>query len=129
MAASPDGIVLEGATQSGTIKIKCPFSCRKLTVQDGCRELKSFFCELVNNEVRLKRNHQYYQGAMALAKVQWCDCIVWTMNDMTVERVEVFWEDCQSRLKSIYMNYILPEFIYPKHHLSNLAINQYPVPP
>ena len=40
--------------------------------------------------IQLKRNHHYFyqiQGAMAIAEVEWCDFIVWTPNDMTVERI------------------------------------------
>ena len=46
LAASPDGIVTSDNGKSiGTIEIKCPYSCRSMSVGDGCRSFKSFPCE------------------------------------------------------------------------------------
>ena len=58
LAASPDGIVT--SDNGGTIEIKCPYSCRSLSVRDSCRSLKSFPCEIVDDQIRLKTNHSYY---------------------------------------------------------------------
>jgi hypothetical protein len=120
LGASPDGLVTnEGGEKCGIIEIKCPYSCRKMSsLLDGCQKLKTLFCEEVNGEVHVKRTHNFYyqvQGAMALAKVEWCDFIVWTPNDMTVERISFsksFWDSCYTKLKSVYLSCILPEIIY-----------------
>ena len=131
LAASPEGVVLnkENATICGTIEIKCPYSCRNISVCEACTN-KSFFCEIENNDICLKRSHYYYyqvQGAMAILKVSWCDFIVWTTKDMTVERIlfdQSFWSSCFTNLRNIYISSLLPEIIYPRHHLS-LDILQY----
>ena len=64
----------------------------------------------------------YYQvqGAMAIVVIEWCDFIVWTVNDMTVERIpfnRTFWDTCYINLQSIYLSSILPEIIYPRINL------------
>ena len=126
LASSPDGVVFdsEGDTLIGIIEIKCPYSCRGNTVRDGCKNLKSFFCQLnESNLVVLKRNHQYYfqvQGAMAITGAQWCDFIVWTPKECTIERIAFdpkFWESTYAYLRNVYYCYILPELIYPRLHL------------
>ena len=132
-AASPDGIVLSDGKMIGTIEIKCPYTCRDMSVRNGCKNVKSFFCELVDDRIRLKINHQYYyqvQGAMAVAGVEWCDFIVWTNVDMHKERISFnlsFWNSCYSKLQTIYSSYILPEIIYPRLP-SNLDIIAYSFP-
>ena len=49
LAASPDGMVLGvDGEKCGLIEIKCPYSCRNLTVLEACcsQQVKSFCCEL-----------------------------------------------------------------------------------
>ena len=131
LAASPDGIVsATSGEREGLIEIKCPYSCRNMSVHDACSQVKSFCCEVINGEIHLKKQHQYYyqiQGAMAIVGVKWCDFVVWTTKDMFVERVsfnQSFWNMCYSKLKSVYLSFILPEIIYPRIPL-NLDIIQY----
>ena len=103
----------------GLIEIKGPYSCRNLTVLEACcsQQVKTFCCELVNDEIHLKRNHDYYcqiQGAMAITNMKWCDFIIWTKKYMNIERVKfdpAFWNTCYLKLKSIYSSHILPEII------------------
>ena len=134
LAASPDGVVTTDNVKSiGTIEIKCPYSARNMSVRDGCQSVKSFACEILDGQVRLKTSHPYYyqiQGAMAIAGVEWCDFIVWTTVDMHVERISfnlLFWNSCFSKLQSIYSSYILPEIIYPRIP-SDLDIIEYDFP-
>ena len=103
LAASPDSMVLGADCEKcGFIEIKCPYSCRTLTVLEACcsQQVKSFCCELVNDEIHLKRNHDYYyqiQGAMAITNIKWCNFIIWTTKDMNIERVKfnpAFWNTC-----------------------------------
>ena len=143
LAASPDGIVTmaESGVRCGLIEIKCPYSCRNMTVHEACSKVKSFCYENVNGNVKLKHNHQYYyqvQGAMAIVGVEWCDFIIWTVNDMTVERIpfnRTFWDTCYINLQSVYLSSILPEIIYPRINLDldilqyNAQISHYDVEP
>ena len=126
LAASPDGIVSSHAdVVSGVIEIKCPYSCRDMTVRDACTKMKSFYCQLdaESQTVSLKHSHHYYyqvQGSMAITGAQWCDFIVWTSKDCTIERIPFnikFWGFTYPYLKTIYHNYILPELVNPRINL------------
>ena len=73
-------------------------------------------CELVNGELKLKTNHHYYyqiQGQMAVCKRPWCDFVVWTMKDISIQRIEydyIFWETSMlPHINSFYVNGIIPE--------------------
>lgn len=52
-------------------------------------------------------NHQYYyqvQGDMGIVGVEWCDFIIWTTKDMTIERTyfdKTFRRKCLEKLKSV----------------------------
>uniref|UniRef100_A0A1X7VDB0 YqaJ viral recombinase domain-containing protein n=2 Tax=Amphimedon queenslandica TaxID=400682 RepID=A0A1X7VDB0_AMPQE len=60
LAASPDGILHNNENKCGLLDIKCPYSCRNLTVIEACNQVKAFSCEVVNNEIHLKKSHDYY---------------------------------------------------------------------
>ena len=121
LAASPDGVVSCDDIIVGLLEIKCPYSCRNMTVRDACSEVKSFYCQLDDeNCIHLKKDHHYYyqvQGAMGLTGAQWCDFVVWTPKECIIERIpydEKFWELTKQHLKQIYFSYILPELVYPR---------------
>ena len=48
LAASPDEIIFRDNENCGLLEIKCPYSCRSLTVLEACYQ--AFCCEDVNNE-------------------------------------------------------------------------------
>lgn len=124
MAASPDGVIENEQGIQGIIEIKCPYSCRNITINEACTSVKSFCCQLYDDSVTLKHNHNYYyqiQGSMAITGAQWCDFIVWSPKQCAVERIPfnpTFWLSTKLYLTSIYYNYILPELIYPRLPLS-----------
>ena len=84
LGASPDGVVFDASAHPrfGLLEVKCPnraFSLG-LTVREACRSLPLFCCELVNENVQLKRTHEYFfqiQGQTATCKSAWCDFVVW----------------------------------------------------
>ena len=121
LAASPDGVVSSaGGVACGIIEIKCPYACRNMSVIEACSKIKPFYCEIENGDIKLKKNHQYYyqvQGAMGIVGVEWCDFIIWTTKGMTIERIQfdkLFWTSCLTYLRSVYLEYVLPEIIYPR---------------
>uniref|UniRef100_A0A1X7V7Q7 YqaJ viral recombinase domain-containing protein n=1 Tax=Amphimedon queenslandica TaxID=400682 RepID=A0A1X7V7Q7_AMPQE len=89
LAASPDGIVSSvGEVNGGINEIKCPYTCRNLSVVEECSKIKPFHWEVVNGQVKLKRNHWYYcqvQGTMGIVCVERCDFVIWTTKGMTIE--------------------------------------------
>ena len=68
-----------------------------------------------NGEVTLKHSHKHFyqvQGQMALAKVQWCDFMIYTFKNHIVERIQFdyeFWDTAQTKLTEFYFSYILPK--------------------
>ena len=79
LGASPDGLVfdLSSASPYGLLEIKCPHQpfLNGQTVQEACSNT-DFCCRLVDEQVRLKHNHQYFyqvQGQLAVCNAQWCD--------------------------------------------------------
>ena len=56
LAASPDGSVYAEGETVGVVEINCPYACRNMSDRDGCRNIKSFCCELSEDEhVSLKK--------------------------------------------------------------------------
>ena len=101
-----------------------------MSVIEACSKIKPFYCEIENGDIKLKRNHQYYyqvQGAMGIVGVEWCDFIIWTTKGMTIERIQfdkLFWTSCLIYLRSVYLEYVLPEIISPRFP-NNLNIVNY----
>ena len=116
LACSPDGLVKCSHCQpcQGLLEIKCPSVHRQKTPEEACSD-KTFFCELVEGLVTLKRNHNFYyqvQGQLGASGKIWCDFVVWTMKGMSVERIvfdEAFWKSMVEKLHSFYVNAIVPE--------------------
>lgn len=101
--------------------MKCPSAHKGRTSEDACTD-KKFCCELVGNEVRLKRKHAYYyqvQGLLGVTGYKWCDFVVYTNHetpgcDMTVERIdfdEGFWTGMLPGLLYFYERAVVPELL------------------
>ncbi|KAG0432518.1 hypothetical protein HPB47_020769 [Ixodes persulcatus] len=87
VAASPDRIVTKDG-EEGILEVKCPSPKVGLTPLEACKQDKTFCCEEVGGEIRLKKRHAYYyqvQGQMAVTGHKWCDFVFWT-NNKTVAR-------------------------------------------
>ena len=67
--------------------------------------------------VTLKRSHQYFaqiQGQMAVTGRLWCDFCIYTEEGVHVERIrfcEAFWTRMLPKLKTLYMNSLLPALL------------------
>jgi len=85
-------------------------------------EKPSFCLQNKNNEIKLKRNHDYYhqiQAQLYCTQRQWCDFVVRTDADIHVERVyrDLLWEKKNlQKLQDFYFNALLPELACPRHH-------------
>ena len=90
LGASPDGLIFDQLTNSlGILEIKCPYSHRLCTVQEAAAS-SNFFASMVGSVVMLKRSEKYYfqvHGGMALARVHWCDFVIYTFKNYTIERI------------------------------------------
>lgn len=94
LAASPDGIVCNGA-EEGLLEVKCPSSKIKMTPEEACGD-KEFCSMLVDNVVTLKRDHSYYyqvQGQLGVTGYSWSDFVSFTncedsvAKNISVERI------------------------------------------
>lgn len=115
LGASPDALVIDPSEASvGLLEIKCPYTHRLCTVEEATGD-PHFCAEMCDGRVTLKHNHKHFyqvQGQMALAKVQWCDFMIYTFKNHTVERISFdceFWDTAQAKLTEFYFNFILPK--------------------
>ena len=112
LCASPDAVAIDPSESSvGLLEIKCPYTHQLSTVEEATSD-PNFFAEMHNGKVTLKHSHKHFyqvQGQMALAKVQWCDFIIYTFKNHTVERIQFdyeFWDTAQTKLTEFYFSYI-----------------------
>ena len=61
MGCSPDGRVVDFGCSDhfGLAEAKCPETKFQVTLLDACQD-PNFFCEAVNGQRKLKKNHAYY---------------------------------------------------------------------
>ncbi|XP_050510167.1 uncharacterized protein LOC126886977 [Diabrotica virgifera virgifera] len=118
LGASPDGLIGDQAL----IEIKCPLSIKEHTPTDGIISKKISFAELINGELHLKRNHNYYfqiQGQLAITDRQFGYFLIWSPHGILVEKItrdDLFWKETMlPKLKIFYNNCLLPELLDPLH--------------
>ena len=125
LGATPDGKIYDPNAEQceGILEIKCPFKYRDKTPFDAACQ-PDFFCELSNNELRLKLSSSHYcqvQGQLALAQVSWCDFVTYTDKGLNVERItfnEHFWiNELYPKLLKFYLNFGIPFLCARNKHL------------
>ena len=127
LAASPDGLVNDpndGPHPSGLVEVKTPHSIRKKPLSEACT-MPSFCLEKEENDgsimYRLKRRHDYFyhiQCQLCCTERQWCDFVLRTEKELHVERIDrdtTWWERQLPRLRSFYVDALLPELACPRH--------------
>ena len=92
LACSPDGIVFDTtADMNGLLEIKCPYILKDTYIKSLTPEQKKHFClEICGDQLKLKRNHQYYyqiQTQIGIMKLKWCDFAVWSPKELYIERI------------------------------------------
>ena len=115
LGCSPDGILAKENVPVGCIEVKCPYSKRGIAIAKAVKD-KSFFLQPSGEAIQLKRRHAYYfqcQGLVNILNLPWIDFIVYTEEDLHVERIyrDVnLWKTVMlPELTSFYFSYILPE--------------------
>ena len=92
--------------------MKCPETKFRVTPLDACSD-GAFYCDAVQGKPKLKKSHQYYhqvQGQIGATKAEWCDFVIYTSVEMSIERVKFdahFWSTKRSKLEEFYFNYFL----------------------
>ena len=124
LGASPDGAVYDPSSTNepfGFVEIKCPYAMRNMSPKEAAHT--AGFCCIVDSSgnIQLKENHSYYaqiQGQMALGERPWCDFVVYTQKDISIQRItfnQSYWEDSITKLVSFYDDCIAPECVSPCH--------------
>ncbi|CAG9762686.1 unnamed protein product [Ceutorhynchus assimilis] len=80
LGASPDGLI----GNNGLVEIKCPWSARHLTPEEGISQKKITIWKYTKDECILNTNHKWYfqvQGQLAVTDRAYCVLCVWTPLD------------------------------------------------
>ena len=68
-------------------KVKCSSNKKDCTIKEACNG-PSFYLRKVENQIKLKTSHAYYyQCRGVMASLRALDVIVYTMNDIHIERI------------------------------------------
>lgn len=125
LGASPDGLIYDPKNvlePFGFLEIKCPYAHRSVS-PTAAYGTSSFFCTLSDGKIALKRNHRYYaqvQGQMDVGRRTWCDFVVYTTVDISVERIafdQSYWDTLLQKLTVFYDSCVAPEIVSPLHVL------------
>lgn len=89
LAATPDGLI----EPNGIIEVKCPISISKLGIKSAVENKKSFYLKFDENsqQIYLNKTHDYYyqiQGQLHISNREFCDFLVWTPNEIHIERIQ-----------------------------------------
>lgn len=130
LGASPDAAVYDPSMPSmpfGFLEVKCPYTHRNSTSVEACSGT-GFFCTMQVStgcrQVTLRTNHLYYsqvQGQMAIGNREWCDFVVYTNKDISMQRIKFdqqYWNnDLLPKLTQFYDNCLGLEIMSPVHDL------------
>lgn len=90
IGATPDGKLCDNG-QSGIVEIKCPYSARNLMISQACETLVDFYLQKdESGTISLRTNHEYYmqiQGQLMITGCKFCEFIVFTQQDLFVQRI------------------------------------------
>ncbi|XP_034068739.1 uncharacterized protein LOC117544632 isoform X4 [Gymnodraco acuticeps] len=117
MGASPDGCVTCTCHGTGICEIKCPHSKHEEANLRLCAGEQGFCLVNDGGTVKLDRRHAYYhqiQAQLHLVDVDYCDFVVWTKNDLFVERIvrDVdLWDNIIPRVERFFRLCVLPEVL------------------
>lgn len=114
LGCSPDGKVIDSGTTEpfGILEVKCPQTKFMVTPKGACSDT-NFCCTLSNGHCTLKENHTYYahvQGQIAITGTKWCEFVVYTKKEMSIERIPFkpeYWKDLESKLVSYNYNHFI----------------------
>lgn len=110
LGASPDGL-LHNTNETVLVEIKCIYDTEKLSLNELCDKRSNFCLKRVNNELVLKKEHNYYtqiQGQLAVCGLHSSYfCLSDGSEILHIEKIEFcpeFWENCNSILKNFYFS-------------------------
>lgn len=117
LCTSPDGLV----GTEGLVEIKCPYSARSYDSLEETSKSHSIGIQFQSNGAPfLPTNHKYHyqiQGQLAITGRKWCDLFFWSDKDsksIRIWRDVSFWEKILAKLRTFYMDCVLPELVDPR---------------
>ena len=115
LAASPDGIVMKNGEAIGLVEVKNLLRNKRLNLVQAARG-KNFCLEMVNNQLRLKPNHDYFyqcQGQLLVCIMDWVDFVVRCTDpyQLYIERIHRdprLQSEMVSKLSAFYFKHCCP---------------------
>ena len=129
LASSPDGFIYNQNELVRILEMKCSYSARDMTPVQAAEKLPSFFCKVVNGNLSLKKNHNYYfqvQGQLVITHAKWCDFCVYTPHGFSVERItfdKSFWKSVVHKLDDLFQIYHPNPFKHTKYQRVVIMFN------
>lgn len=117
LGASPDGRVTCNCCGAGVVEIKCPYCAREGTIQDYCSNRVRTCLDDAAGSATLKSDHAYMyqlQTQIHISEVEYGDFVLWTEQDLHVERVmpdETMWQNIVVKSHVFFRKAILPELV------------------
>lgn len=118
LGATPDGVILNNGKVIAVVEVKCPYSAKDMTPEDGInKRLITFWRQ--NGTINKQHNWFYQiQGQMHICQVEKGYLGCWTNCGLKVEEIckdDHFWQtNMVEKLKRFYENCLLPELIDPR---------------
>ena len=116
-SASPDAISFCQCHCNGCVEIKCYFCIKDTSISEAVKKGVSVCLEQSTDRLKRKRNHAYWyqvQLQLAISEFTHADFVVWTTQDMHIERIEgdhLFFESQLKVANEFYISGILPELL------------------
>ena len=130
LGASSDGKLLCTSVDTccyGCLEIKCPYSIDgtvivTLTPYEIAEKFgkKIFLQKGEDGLLHLPHKHHYFaqvQGEMAIMNVEWCDLVVYSNNEIVIDRIIAdydYWVELSETLDRFYVQHIVPEILSGK---------------
>lgn len=117
MGATPDGMVHCDCCGDGVVEVKCPYCVHDSMSLRECVGDTRFCLEQCNEKLQLKHSHAYYfqvQAQMLVCNKEFADFVVWSENDVHMERIEPdaeLWDEIKSKSMAVFSRAILPELV------------------
>lgn len=95
LAATPDGVI----DSDHIVEVKCPYNGKNMDIEPG--PCFPFLHKSMDGEIKLKETSNYYyqvQGQMYVCKKQVCYFVVYTHQDLFVQKVNIDIDYCEHSL-------------------------------
>lgn len=116
LAASPDGVISCECCGKGVLEIKCPYTAQ--CVADVCSGKQGILTKGSGGRLQINRGHQYFyqvQVQMFATGLNYCDFVVWTVQDCHIERIQfdsAFCDEVASKCQKFFEQVLLPEILF-----------------